>query len=256
MIMEWHTAADGSRPEHRYYDVRSVSGICRTTVGVDYQVSRACEWVIDNSPGKVNRFFESVWSTWICIDRIDSDDPRVTVGAWFNIDFLTFYPRDQDPFRHDDRFTLRGMIMNEGECPFYDNNRDIFADRLLHKTHESWVRSWKLLEEVLGRPIKRWPVRLWVHQKPETVWEIDEQDRLVERPDLAPADEQMLQLFRPGTTPLMTPLELAAEDKEVEELIGELPHDQIQHLDKIFDKNHKNAPDSTRTPVPLPPWRT
>lgn len=249
MIMIWNTKIDDDDQSSRYYDVRTVDGIGRSVVGINHQLERACEFVIDTVPSRINRHFESVRSTWICVDRLLPGNRRVAITASFNIDFLTFYPRDQDMYRHDDMFILHGSILDPEKNPLFDHDRDVFAERLLHKTHECWVRSWRLLEDVMGRPAKRWPVRLWIHQKPERVWEINAEDKLVERPDLAPADERMLQIGPPG--PPVSP----EEEAEVDRLQRMPPDEQMMYLSGLAKEHDRQHPPPVRKPVPLPPWR-
>lgn len=258
MSIEWNVRCSNKHVYERHYDVFSVSGTCGTTngsteVGINYLISRMCEWVISESPKKINRYFETVRATWICIDELMAyDRPRATVRAPFRITFLSFYPREQDIYRHDDMFRGDFTLYAPETNNIFSSDREIFAGRLLCKTHECWVRSWKLLEDVMGRPAKRWPVRVWIHQKPERVWDIDANDQLVERPDLAPADERMLQMFPTGPEPFpVTPEESA----EVDRLMQMSSDSQMMYLSGLAKEHDQKFPPPHRKPVPLPPWR-
>lgn len=109
--------------------------------------------------------------------------------------FSPIYPPDGDDgplHRLNDLFYLQISFARPCDNPYYSDDREVLALRLLHTAHQAWVDSWNLMEQVEGHPRRKWPVKLWIHRHPERVWEITEDGQLVEVDGHPPVDESII----------------------------------------------------------------
>jgi hypothetical protein len=172
----------------------------RSADGVVVCIERLFETAIARATSMVNITFETVSCTAVCIDRefkglerrnVHGLEPKADVIA------VTVYPPERGipgpggP-RQNDVYTLRLGFYKPHDNPYYSDDREILAPRLLHSAHKAWVDAWNLMVEVQGHTRPKWPVKFWIHGRPNEVYVLTDDDRLELDPTHPPIDENII----------------------------------------------------------------
>lgn len=184
----------------RRYNQFIASGHTRSEYGVSVLLARFCEWIIQRSSARIDLRYENVSTTWLCIDHL-IPGAKLRVGEGKSIHFalqaLSAYSAEPYPMdRRNDLFCCSISLFNPANCPFYSDDRTVFAPWLLGKVHRAWIESWNLRQIVDGtpKPKPKWPVKLWIHKEPDRIWEIREDEVLVPLPADPRIDESLIEL--------------------------------------------------------------
>lgn len=171
--------------ELRRYEIFGMHGSTPTEFGIRVILSRMCEFAIMRSEQAINRSTEKIEMTWICVDHFMPGRVRAVDKCLLSVpiytEFLTIYPPvPSGPPRLNPLFSFGIDIVFPQKCPYYTDDRPVFAERMLHTIHECWNESWDLWSKVAQavHPMPRWPVKLWIHGQPNCVWQIVDDGRL------------------------------------------------------------------------------
>lgn len=182
----------------RRMNLFAVDGHARSAGALSEHVRRTTEIVIARGARVLRPDVETV-ETWICVDRARADGPRsLTRSLWPTFDIayaLRYAPlRGLDVQHLDDLVILTESLASPEVCPWYTDDRPVFANELLGFVAKCWTEACQLWQRFghLRDSRAPWPVKLWVHGLPSQVWQITTDGALTELVDHPPVDESMV----------------------------------------------------------------
>ena len=199
-MIYWETEPANYRHPKKIANLYPAIAYACDQVGVEICLSRVFEASMRLSSGRINVSFEAIEGTYICVDREYPGIERKNVHGLEPkacIELVTIYPPELGTpspggGRQNDIYTLTLGFYKPHENPYYSEDREVVAERLLHTAHNAWVDSWRLMEQVQGHRRGKWPVKLWIHGHNETVYQITDDERLVTLPDHPPISDSIL----------------------------------------------------------------
>jgi hypothetical protein len=189
----WQTSPSNHDHPKRFANMYCASAFTGTERGVDVLLNHFLGAVLGKATVEIDSLQSDKACTWVCIDwwypgKTRSVAEHLTPKAilvWTSV-----YPYYRQP-KLNDVFEFSLSIADPEQCPFYSDDRAVYAARLLHTAHKAWVETWRLMDEVKGFPRRRWPVKYWIHGQPEVVWQIADDWSLQLVPGHLPVDENL-----------------------------------------------------------------
>jgi len=198
-MITWEVVPKNYRHPKRLADYYPAYGFTVSERGVELFMQHVFQAAIGKACGKINVTFEAIEATWVCIDwwfegnqrSIKTNQMPATV-----LKLVTLYPPERGTpspgGRRNDVFDLSIHFKRPRENPYYSDDREVFARRLLQTASKVWVDTWNLMEEIEGGARRKWPVKLWVHGRPNEIYQ-PRPDGVAERLEgHAPVDERIV----------------------------------------------------------------
>lgn len=194
-MIEWKPV-----PEVVEFNLRRGEGAGGTDFGVSALMDRASTYVIHHSFRQINWTIENVRFIYICVDWNMQESIAISRSLIYK--WRAVYRPMKTEKRLDDVYELWTSLVGIDCSKIYSPNRSVLGERLIGLMGKSWKQSWEFYHDCNYGPNPRiggrrfripwWPVRIWLHGRPELAYDLTEAGELVEVPGGLGVDEAQI----------------------------------------------------------------